>query len=26
VAEVAPLILDLGADLLHQAWQASVQT
>jgi hypothetical protein len=25
VAEVAPLILDLGADLLHQAWQASVQ-
>ena len=24
-AEVAPLILDLGADLLHQAWQASVQ-
>ena len=26
VAEVAPLILELGADLLHQAWQASAQT
>lgn len=25
VAEVAPLILDLGANLLLQAWQASVQ-
>lgn len=25
-AEVAPLILDLGADLLQQAWQDSLQT